>query len=76
MRTNSFAVGHCHPHVVHAGQGQMARLSTSAGFLHDNMVEYAKRIIETFPVKLSVCFFVNSGYGCFFVILGCGIYIS
>ncbi|XP_069123550.1 5-phosphohydroxy-L-lysine phospho-lyase-like isoform X1 [Argopecten irradians] len=54
-------VGHCHPHVVHAGQEQMARMTTSAGFLNETMVDYAKRVVETLPDKLCVCFFVNSG---------------
>ncbi|KAK6165180.1 hypothetical protein SNE40_023622 [Patella caerulea] len=54
-------VGHCHPHVVSAGQTQMAMLTTCAGFLNDQMAEYAKRLISTLPDKLCVCFFVNSG---------------
>ncbi|XP_062589545.1 5-phosphohydroxy-L-lysine phospho-lyase-like isoform X2 [Saccostrea cucullata] len=59
--SNVSHVGHCHPHVVHAGQEQMGKLVTSAGFLDDKMVEYAKRIIETLPDQLCVCFFLNSG---------------
>uniref|UniRef100_K1R5C6 Alanine--glyoxylate aminotransferase 2-like 1 n=1 Tax=Magallana gigas TaxID=29159 RepID=K1R5C6_MAGGI len=59
--SNVAHVGHCHPHVVHAGQEQMGKLVTSAGFLDDKMVQYAKRIIETLPDQLCVCFFVNSG---------------
>jgi len=54
-------VGHCHPHVVKAGAEQMAVLSTNNRFLHDNLVLYAQRLTDTFPEKLSVCFFVNSG---------------
>ncbi|CAL4058550.1 unnamed protein product, partial [Meganyctiphanes norvegica] len=54
-------VGHCHPHVVKAGAEQMAVLSTNNRFLHDNLVLYAQRLTATFPEKLSVCFFVNSG---------------
>ena len=30
-------------------------------FLHDNLVLYAERLTATFPKKLSVVFFVNSG---------------
>ena len=30
-------------------------------FLHDNLVLYAERLAATFPEKLSVVFFVNSG---------------
>ncbi|ESO87374.1 hypothetical protein LOTGIDRAFT_81966, partial [Lottia gigantea] len=54
-------VGHCHPHVVNAGQTQMGLLTTSNGFLNDNMTEYARRLIATLPDKLCVCYFVNSG---------------
>ncbi|CAH1794272.1 unnamed protein product [Owenia fusiformis] len=54
-------VGHCHPQVVHAGQQQMARLSTNFGFLTDVQGMYAKRLLETFPEPLNVCFLVNSG---------------
>ncbi|TRY70717.1 hypothetical protein TCAL_05188 [Tigriopus californicus] len=54
-------VGHCHPHVVKSGQDQMAILNTNNRFLHDNLVLYAERLIKTFPERLSVAFFVNSG---------------
>lgn len=54
-------VGHCHPRVVAAGQAQMARLNTNTRYLHDMMVEYARRLTQTLPPELSVCFFVNSG---------------
>jgi 4-aminobutyrate aminotransferase-like enzyme/Ser/Thr protein kinase RdoA (MazF antagonist) len=54
-------VGHCHPRVVHAAQLQMAVLNTNTRYLHDNIVEYARRLTATLPASLSVCFFVNSG---------------
>jgi 4-aminobutyrate aminotransferase-like enzyme/Ser/Thr protein kinase RdoA (MazF antagonist) len=54
-------VGHQHPHVVAAGQAQMARLNTNTRYLHDSVVEYARRLSATFPDPLNVCFFVNSG---------------
>ena len=54
-------VGHCHDHVVKAGQEQMAILNTNNRFLHDNLVLYAERLTATFPDALSVVFFVNSG---------------
>ena len=65
------AVGHCHPHVVSAGQEQMAKLTTSAGFLTDCTSEYAKRLISTLPESLCVCFFLNSGYDMAVVVLLC-----
>lgn len=54
-------VGHCHPHVVRAGQEQMALLSTNNRFLHDNLVVCASRLASILPEPLSVCFLVNSG---------------
>ena len=54
-------VGHCHPRVVRAGQLQMAILNTNTRYLHDNIVQYAKRLTINMPKQLSVCFFVNSG---------------
>ncbi|BBO70764.1 4-aminobutyrate aminotransferase [Desulfosarcina alkanivorans] len=54
-------VGHCHPRVVAAGQRQMAVLNTNTRYLHDHIVEYARRLLDTFPDPLSVCFFVCSG---------------
>ena len=61
MVNNVCHVGHCHPRVVAAGQRQMARLNTNSRYLHDNLVEYARRLTATFPPELSVVFMVNSG---------------
>ncbi len=54
-------VGHSHPHVVSAGHRQMTVLNTNTRYLHDNIIEYSRRLLETFPEPLSVCFFVCSG---------------
>jgi len=54
-------VGHCHPHVVRAGQRQLAVLNTNTRYLHDNIIEYAQQLTATLPDPLRVCFFVNSG---------------
>jgi len=54
-------VGHCHPHVVAAGQRQMAKLNTNTRYLHDHLAEYALKLTATFPNPLSVCFFVCTG---------------
>jgi 4-aminobutyrate aminotransferase-like enzyme/Ser/Thr protein kinase RdoA (MazF antagonist) len=54
-------VGHAHPHVVEAGQRQMAVLNTNTRYLHDEVLRYAERISATLPEPLSVCFLVNSG---------------
>jgi 4-aminobutyrate aminotransferase-like enzyme len=54
-------VGHCHPRVVSAGQAQMAVLNTNTRYLHDKIVEYARRLCSTLPDPLSVCFLVCTG---------------
>jgi 4-aminobutyrate aminotransferase-like enzyme len=54
-------VGHCHPKVVRAAQRQIAVLNTNTRYLHDNIIEYARRLTAKLPAPLSVCFFVNSG---------------
>lgn len=61
MVNNVCHVGHCHPRVVAAGQRQMAKLNTNSRYLHDNLVEYARRLTDTLPDGLSVVFMVNSG---------------
>jgi 4-aminobutyrate aminotransferase-like enzyme/Ser/Thr protein kinase RdoA (MazF antagonist) len=61
MVNNVCHVGHCHPTVVKAGQTQMETLNTNTRYLHDNIVELAKRLTMSLPDPLGVCFFVNSG---------------
>ncbi|XP_058594966.1 5-phosphohydroxy-L-lysine phospho-lyase isoform X2 [Neofelis nebulosa] len=54
-------VGHCHPLVVRAAHEQNQVLNTNSRYLHDNIVDYAQRLSETLPEKLSVFYFLNSG---------------
>ncbi|MHC4946461.1 MAG: aminotransferase class III-fold pyridoxal phosphate-dependent enzyme, partial [Planctomycetota bacterium] len=54
-------VGHCHPRVVRAAEKQIAILNTNTRYLHDFLVRYARRLCDTLPDPLEVCFFVNSG---------------
>ncbi|TKB58703.1 aminotransferase class III-fold pyridoxal phosphate-dependent enzyme [Ferrimonas aestuarii] len=61
MVNNVCHVGHCHPHVVAAGQAQMAQLNTNTRYLHDNIIGYAEKLLATFPEPLSVLMLVNSG---------------
>ncbi len=58
---NPSHVGHCHPVVVKRMQKQIATLNTNSRYLHDNIVEYAKRLTATLPSSLNVCYFTNSG---------------
>lgn len=61
MVNNVCHVGHCHPKVVAAAQAQMAKLNTNTRYLHDNIINYADKLLATMPDKLSVCMLVNSG---------------
>ena len=54
-------VGHCHPQVVKAGQLQMPVLNTNTRYLHDNIIDYAQRLLSYFPEPLKVCYFVCTG---------------
>ena len=54
-------VGHEHPRVVSAGQQQMGILNTNTRYLSENINEFAKELLSTFPEELSVVHFVNSG---------------
>ena len=54
-------VGHCHPHVLRAGQAAAAVLNTNTRYLYPEITNYAERLLKTFPESLSVAFFVNSG---------------
>ena len=54
-------VGHEHAQVVQAGQDQMGLINTNSRYLHENINELAREIIETLPPELSVLHFVNSG---------------
>lgn len=54
-------VGHAHPHVVAAGQRQLAILNTNTRYLYDSLATYAHRLLNKLPSNLNKIFFVNSG---------------
>jgi 4-aminobutyrate aminotransferase-like enzyme/Ser/Thr protein kinase RdoA (MazF antagonist) len=54
-------VGHENYSVVKAGLQQMALINTNSRYLHENINELAKELIETLPPELNVLHFVNSG---------------
>ena len=49
----SLRVGHCHPHVVEAIAQQAATLNTHTRYLHETILDYAERLLATFPGALS-----------------------
>jgi 4-aminobutyrate aminotransferase-like enzyme len=54
-------VGHCHPHVVKALQKQIKTLNTHTRYLHDNVLDYAERLIAKFPDELDIAMFSCTG---------------
>src|SRR6201999_673688 len=45
------SVGHCHPRVVEAIAKQAATLNTHTRYLHELILDYAERLIATFPTE-------------------------
>ncbi|WP_197486529.1 aspartate aminotransferase family protein [Burkholderia sp. MSMB1589WGS] len=58
---NVASVGHCHPHVVAAIARQAATLNTHTRYVHEGIVDYAERLLATFPSELSQMIFTCSG---------------
>lgn len=56
------SVGHCHPHVIAAGnrQSEIYQHSTTI-YLHPNVAQYAEKLASKLPGDLKACYFVNSG---------------
>ena len=46
------SVGHCHPRVVQAISEQAAQLNTHTRYLHDNILDYAERLLGKFAPDL------------------------
>src|SRR5882757_389322 len=56
------SVGHCHPHVIAAGnkQSEIYQHSTTI-YLHPNVAQYAEKLASKMPGDLKAVYFVNSG---------------
>ena len=61
MYNNVPHVGHCHPRVVEAICRQAATLNTHTRYLHENVVDYAERLLDRFPDALDVVMFACTG---------------
>lgn len=56
------SVGHAHPEVVEAAEGQIRRIAhTTTIYLNPVIADYAEALAKTLPGDLKVCYFVNSG---------------
>jgi 4-aminobutyrate aminotransferase-like enzyme/Ser/Thr protein kinase RdoA (MazF antagonist) len=61
MVNNVAHVGHANPRVVAASARQQRLLNTNTRYLHENILDYARRLCLTMPPELSCVFMVNSG---------------
>ncbi|MDB6028555.1 MAG: aminotransferase class-III [Verrucomicrobiales bacterium] len=58
----TISVGHCHPHVIAAGNKQSETMQHSTTiYLQPNVVLYAEKLASKLPGDLKMCYFVNSG---------------
>lgn len=58
---NVASVGHCHPHVVAAIARQAAQLNTHTRYLSTVILDYAERLLATFPAELEHVVFTCTG---------------
>jgi 4-aminobutyrate aminotransferase-like enzyme len=58
---NVAAVGHCHPHVVQAIARQAAVLNTHTRYLHETVLDYAEKLLATFPAEIGHVMFTCTG---------------
>ncbi|MEO8241072.1 MAG: aspartate aminotransferase family protein [bacterium] len=58
---NVASVGHCHPHVVAATARQSALYASHTRYLNDTVLDYAERLLATFPAALSHVMFTCTG---------------
>lgn len=58
---NVASVGHCHPHVVAALARQSAALNTHTRYITDGILDYAERLLATFPAELGHVMFTCTG---------------
>jgi len=58
---NVASVGHCHPHVVAAIAQQAALLNTHTRYLHETVLDYAEKLLATFPAEIGHIMFTCTG---------------
>jgi len=55
------SVGHCHPYVLEALIRQASTLNTHTRYLHDNVLNFAEKLVSTMPPELSQVMFTCTG---------------
>ncbi|QPF86232.1 aspartate aminotransferase family protein [Bradyrhizobium genosp. L] len=58
---NVACVGHCHPRVVEAIARQAAIVNTHTRYLHETVLDYAERLLATFPPEIGNVMFTCTG---------------
>ncbi|MEP7457376.1 aspartate aminotransferase family protein [Phyllobacterium sp. SB3] len=58
---NVTSIGHCHPRVVEAVRSQVGMLATNTRYLHSLILDYAEKLLSTFPAALSNVMFACTG---------------
>ncbi len=58
---NVASLGHCHPHVVAATARQSALYASHTRYLNDIVLDYAERLLASFPAALSQVMFTCTG---------------
>ena len=58
---NVASVGHCHPHVTAATARQSATFASHTRYLHDTVLDYAEKLLATFPAELGHVMFTCTG---------------
>jgi 4-aminobutyrate aminotransferase-like enzyme len=58
---NVACVGHCHPHVVQAIARQAAVLNTHTRYLDETVLDYAEKLLATFPAEIGHIMFTCTG---------------
>ncbi len=61
MYNNVPHVGHCRPEVVEAIRAQVGVLNTHTRYLHENVLDYAERLLATLPAELDTAMFSCTG---------------
>jgi len=58
---NVASVGHCHPQIVQAIARQAAVLNTHTRYLHETVLDFAEKLLATFPPQIGHVMFTCTG---------------
>lgn len=61
MYNNVASIGHCHPAVIEAVNAQMKKLNTHTRYLHETIVDYSEKILQTMPSEVDKIMYMCTG---------------